>query len=450
MKKYFHKKLQTKTHIKETLKLALPISVGQLGHIMMGVVDSIMVGKVGTVPLAAAALVNGLFFLTLVIGIGLSMAATPFISIAKGEKKYDECGNVLGHSFAVNFLFSIFLSLTTFFISYLIPFMNQPKEVVLQAVPYMQVLSLSVIPFMIFQTCRQFFEGLSFPKPPMVVAIFANVSNAFLNWIFIYGKLGVPSLGLFGAGIATTTTRWLMAIALMILVFRFENVNKYHPKFLLKKYNFNLIKQLIKIGLPSGFQYFLEVAAFSFSAIMIGWLGSEQLAAHQIAINLASVTYMIILGISSAGTIRVGEFVGEKDWLKVRHAGFSAIGIAVGIMFCFGITFIILKNQLPYFYVNDKKVISTASSLLIIAALFQIFDGMQATGIGVLRGLMDVKIPLIVSIVAYWFVGIPIGALLGFHFQLGAFGVWIGLLISLILLGTTMFYRFHFKTRNQK
>lgn len=442
--------MKIKDHIKETLTLAIPISVGQLGHIMMGVVDSMMVGKVGTIPLAAAALVNGLFFLTLVIGIGLSMAATPFISMKKGEKEFEKCGDVLTQSFVVNFSFSIILSITTYFIAYLIPYLNQPKEVVEQAIPYMKILSFSVIPFMIFQTYRQFFEGLSFPKPPMVVAIFANISNALLNWILIFGKLGFPSLGLFGAGIATTLTRWLMAISLMMLVFNYEKVKIYSPKFLLKKYDLNLIKQLIKIGLPSGFQYFLEVAAFSFSAIMIGWFGSEQLAAHQIAINLASVTYMIILGISSAGTVRVGEFIGEKNLLKVRHAGFTSIGIAVGIMFCFGIIFIFLRNQLPHFYVNNIKVISTASSLLIIAALFQIFDGMQATGIGVLRGLMDVKIPLMVSIITYWFIGIPIGALLGFHFKLGAVGVWTGLLISLILLGTSMFFRFNLKTQYQK
>jgi MATE family multidrug resistance protein len=210
-----------------------------------------------------------------------------------------------------------------------------------------------------------------------------------------------------------------------------------------------LIKKLINIGLPSGFQYFLEVGAFSFAAIMIGWIGSGQLAAHQIAINLASITYMIILGISAAGTIRVGEFLGENNLKKVRYAGFSALGIAISIMFCFGIILILFKTTLAEFYVGDTAVISIASQLLIVASLFQIFDGMQATGVGILRGLSDVKVPLVISLLSYWFIGIPIGALLGFYFNLGAVGVWIGLLIGLALLGLTMLFRFGNKTKHR-
>ncbi len=440
--------MHLKQHIKETLKLALPISFGQLGHVMMGVVDSMMVGKIGTVPLAAAALVNGLFFLVLVIGIGVSMAATPLISMAKGAKNYDECGRTLNHSIVVNFIFSIVLSILTFGLSYLIPYLNQPKEVVAEAIPYLQVLSFSIIAFMLFQTYRQFLEGLSIPNPPMVIALLANLLNAFLNWIFIYGKLGVPSMGLFGAGIATTSTRWIMAAALILFVMNYKKVQSYNPKINFSRIDRSLVKKIISIGLPSGFQYFLEVAAFSFAAIMIGWIGSKHLAAHQIAINMASITYMIILGISAAGTIRVGGFVGENDWKKVRYAGFTALGIAVSIMFCFGIVFITFNSSLPYYYVNDSEVIKIASHLLIIAALFQIFDGMQASGVGILRGLTDVKVPLVISLLAYWIIGIPIGALLGFYYKLGAVGVWIGLLLGLAFVGLTMLFRFHLKTKH--
>jgi len=440
--------LTIKDHIKETLKLALPISFGQLGHVMMGVVDSMMVGKIGTVPLAAAALVNGLFFLVLVIGIGVSMAATPLISMAKGARNNHECGRTLNHSIVVNFSFSIIITILTFGVSYLIPFLNQPKEVVAEAIPYMQVLSFSIIAFMLFQTYRQFLEGLSIPNPPMVIALLANLLNAFLNWIFIFGKFGIPSMGLFGAGIATTSTRWIMAAALILFVMNYKKVKQYNPKLNLSNLDRALIKKIIGIGLPSGFQYFLEVAAFSFAAIMIGWIGSKHLAAHQIAINMASVTYMIILGISAAGTIRVGGFVGMNDWKKVRYAGFTALGIAVSIMFCFGIVFIIFNSSLPYYYVNDSEVVKIASQLLIIAALFQIFDGMQASGVGILRGLTDVKVPLLISLLAYWIIGIPIGAFLGFYFELGAVGVWIGLLFGLAFVGLTMLFRFHLKTKH--
>ncbi|MHB9039360.1 MAG: MATE family efflux transporter [Melioribacteraceae bacterium] len=436
-----------KTHIKETIKLALPISIGQLGHVMLGVVDSIMVGAVGSASLAAASLVNGIFFLIIVIGIGLSMAATPLIAMAKGASKFDECGKILNHSLVVNSVFSIALMSGTFGFSFLIPFLNQPHEVVKEAVPYLQVLSISVIPFILFQTYRQFLEGLSIPNPPMYVAIFANLFNAFFNWIFIYGKFGFPAWGLFGAGVATTLTRWTMAGVLFYFVLNYNRVHIYKPQIKIKTLDFSLTKKLISIGLPSGFQYFLEVAAFSFAAIMIGWLGKAQLAAHQIAINLASITYMIILGISSAGTIRVGEAAGKKDITQVRRAGFSTLGLAASLMFCFGISFILLRNFLPTLYIKEIDVIAVASQLLIIAALFQIFDGLQATGIGVLRGLTDTKIPMLISFAAYWVIGIPIAILLGFYFELGAVGIWIGLLLGLASLGITILFRFNNKSK---
>ncbi len=438
--------MDVRTHIKETIKLALPISIGQLGHVTLGVVDSMMVGKVGSASLAAASLVNGIFFLIIVIGIGLSMAATPLIAMAKGADKFDECGKTLNHSFAVNLFFSIVLMLATFGFSFLIPYLNQPEAVVKEAVPYLKVLTLSVLPFIIFQTYRQFLEGLSIPKPPMYVAIFANLLNAFMNWILIYGNFGFPAMGLFGAGIATTITRWTMAAVLFYFILNYNRVQIYKPRIKMRPFDARLVKKLVSIGLPSGFQYFLEVAAFTFAAIMIGWLGKEQLAAHQIAINLASISYMIILGISSAGTIRVGEAAGQKNIVQIRRAGFSALGVSTLIMICFGICFILFRFFFPTLYISEQKVIEVASRLLIIAALFQIFDGLQATGIGVLRGLTDTKIPLLISFATYWLIGIPISILLGFHFKLEAFGIWIGLLVGLALLGIALLYRFNVKS----
>ncbi len=436
-----------KDHLKETIKLAVPISTGQLGHVMMGVVDSMMVGKIGSAQLAAASLVNGIFFLVLVVGIGLSMAATPLISIAKGAGKFNNCGKVLNHSLVVNVLFSFALTLATFSCSFFIPYLNQPKEVVSEAIPYLQVLSLSVIPFIIFQSYRQFLEGLSIPNPPMVVAILANFLNAFLNWVFIYGNLGSPKLGLFGSGIATTFSRWAMAFALMYFTLNYRKVQRYNPKLNLRGIDFSILKKLLRIGLPSGFQYLLEVAAFTFAAVMMGWLGKAQLAAHQIALNLASITYMIILGISSAGTVRVGEALGQKDPKEIRYAGFSAMGLAATLMLCFGVSFILLRNFFPTLYIHEEAVIEIASKLLIIAALFQIFDGLQATGVGVLRGMTDTKVPMLVSFAAYWLIGIPVASVLGFYFDLGSVGIWTGLLLGLATVAITMLIRFNRKTR---
>lgn len=435
-------------HIKETIKLAAPISLGQLGHIMMGTVDSLMVGKVGSASLAASSLVNGLFFLILVLGFGMTFAISPLIAIAKGEKNYNQCGTILNHGVFVNSIFAIVLMVIVYLTSFLIPLLNQPDDVTILAISYMQILSTSIIPFILFACYRQFLEGLSFPNPPMVIAITANLLNAFLNWVFIYGNLGFSAMGLDGAGFATSITRWLMMFFLVYYVLKRNKLNVYNPSINFHELDYKLIKKIISIGLPSGFQYFLEVAAFSFATIMVGWLGKVSLAANQIALNLASISYMIILGISFAGAVRVGEEYGANNIQGIRRAGFSAIGLAVIIMFTSGLIFILFRNFIPFLYINEKEVVEISSKLLIIAAMFQISDGSQATGIGVLRGLTDVKVPLLVSFGSYWLLGIPTGYLFGIALNFGAVGVWIGSFVGLTGLGLFLLFRFNNKTKN--
>lgn len=436
-----------KKHIKETIKLAVPVSIGQLGHTMMGFVDSLMVGKLGAAPLAAAALVNGLFFLILVLGIGMTMAITPLVAIAKGSRNNEECGVVLRQGLIVNIFTAVILLIVIFFVSDLIVYLDQPKDVEVLAISYLKILGFSVMPFMLFQIYRQFLEGISDVNPPMYLSISANLVNAFLNWVLIFGNLGFEPMGLDGAGWATFTTRWLMALALMFYVIKSAKYSVYNTSLRFKSFNTRMIKKLVGIGLPSGFQYFLEVAAFAFGAIMVGWIGTVQLAAHQIAINLASATYMVVLGISAAGTIRVGNAVGEKSIHNTRVAGFSAIALATSVMFVFGILFIILRNYLPLIYINDVNVIELASSLLIVAALFQIFDGIQATAFGILRGLTDVTVPLIIVFASYWLFAIPLGYYLAFNLELGAVGVWIGFAVGLFLVALFLAIRFNLRSK---
>jgi MATE family multidrug resistance protein len=215
-----------------------------------------------------------------------------------------------------------------------------------------------------------------------------------------------------------------------------------------KSINWSIIKKILSLGLPSGFQYFFEVGAFSFAVVMVGWLGTKQQAAHQIAINLASISFMAVLGISAAGSIRVGNAVGKKDIIETRRAGFTASILGASIMFVSAIIFILFRNFLPTLYVNDEVVISYASSLLVIAALFQISDGTQAVGIGILRGLTDVKIPTAVTFIAYWIVGLPVGYLLGFNFEMGVQGVWIGLLLGLTTSAILLTLRFNSRSKH--
>jgi MATE family multidrug resistance protein len=440
--------IQLKKHIINTLQLAYPVVIGQLGIIMMGVVDSIMVGKLGAAPLAAASLGNSLTFIILIIGIGVSLAVTPLVAIAVGANKFEDCGVYFRQSLLVNSVLSIVIALIVFFASDLIIYFDQPLDVQTQAKSYMKIIGLSAIPLMLFQTYKQFIEGLSVMRPAMIIAILANIINAGANWILIFGKFGFPALGLDGAGWATFASRCFMAFTMMGFVMTNKFFKQYDVSFHFKSINWNVIKKILSLGLPSGFQYFFEVGAFSFAVIMVGWLGTKQQAAHQIAINLASISFMAVLGISAAGSIRVGNAVGQKDIHETRRAGFTASLLGASIMFCSGVIFILFRNFLPTLYVNDEAVIPIASSLLVIAALFQLSDGVQAVGIGILRGLTDVKIPTAITFIAYWVVGLPIGYLLGFTLELGVQGVWVGLLLGLTTSAILLTLRFNIRSKH--
>ncbi len=435
-----------KSHAKDTLQLAYPVIIGQLGFIMMGVVDTLMVGGLGATSLAAASVSNSLFILILIIGIGISMAVTPLVAISVGALKYDECGVYFRQSLLVNMIVGIILFLLTYFAADFIAYLDQPIGVVKLSISYTKILGLSIIPAMLFQTYKQFIEGLSYTRPGMVVTLLANIINAAANWVLIYGKFGMPELGLDGAGWATFSSRVFMGIFLMVYVMRSKNFKIYDVTFHFRGINFPIIRKILDLGLPSAFQYIFEVGAFSFAVIMVGWLGTKQLAAHQIAINLASISFMSALGISSAGAIRVGNAVGKRDVNEIRKAGFTAIMLGAGMMACFGIIFISLNKVLPSLYIKDPVVISYASSLLLIAAIFQISDGVQAVGIGVCRGLTDVKGPTIITFIAYWILGLPIGYFLGFSLKMQVVGVWIGLLIGLSVSATLLTIRFNKKS----
>jgi MATE family multidrug resistance protein len=434
---------------KDTMKLAYPVIIGQLGHMMMGVVDSLMVGKVGAAPLAASSIAHGLFMLFMIFGIGLSMAISPLTAMAVGAKKYQECGIVFRQGLLVNIVVGVGLTILIVFGADIIRFLNQPEEIVEQGAAYMRILAYSVVPVMIFQTYKQFSEGLSLMRPAMVITLLANIINVFVNWVLIYGNLGMPALYLPGAGWATFSTRTLMAISFFLYVSQSIRYKPYDPTMHFRRINFSMIKKILKIGIPGGLQYFFEVGAFVGSAIIIGWLGTNELAAHQIAINLASISFMVALGISAAATIRVGNAVGRDDRIGIRRAGIAAFLLSAGVMGIFGIIFIVFRWLLPAFYIDSSDVIEIAASLLIIAALFQLSDGTQAVALGLLRGLADAKIPMFITFVAYWVVGLPGGFLLGFTFGYGVEGIWIALFAALTVSAIFLSVRFMKKSQHK-
>ncbi|MCH7397082.1 MATE family efflux transporter [Belliella sp. DSM 107340] len=430
-------------HFSKTFVLAYPVMLSQLGQVLVGVADSMMVGRLGAEPLAAASLANSIFFVLLMFGIGVSMAITPLVAMADGKNKTSRIGRLFRHGFTINMVTGAMLFIVIILFSPLLKYMNQPQKVVELAIPYLAIITLSILPFMFFQTFKQFAEGLSQTKQAMYITIVCNGLNVFLNWIMIYGNLGFPALGLNGAGWATLISRVLMGIVIAYYVLKSKRYKSFNLGFKIKRFSFPMISKMLRIGVPTGFQFIFEVGAFSAAAIMMGWIGVTALAAHQIAINLASISYMMASGLSAAAMVRVGNQLGRKDIKTLREAGFTVFGMTAIFMLCAAVLFISLREFLPSLYIDDDTVIQMSASLLIIAGIFQLSDGIQVVGLGALRGMADVKVPTIVTLIAYWVIGLPLGYFFAFVLDMQEKGIWYGLLIGLTVTGFMLLYRFH-------
>ncbi|OOG72762.1 MATE family efflux transporter [Algoriphagus sp. A40] len=430
-------------HLNTTFHLAYPVMLSQLGQVSVGVADSMMVGRLGALPLAAASLGNSIFFVLMMFGIGISMGITPLVSMADGKGKTKRISRLFSHGLWINIATSVILTGIVLGLSQGLHFLNQPEEVVVLAVPYLLIITASLIPLMVFQTFKQMAEGLSQTRQAMFITIFANLVNVFLNWVLIWGVWGFPELGLNGAGWATLISRVLMPLMMGAYILGSQRYKKYHFKLSLPNPGLPMITRILKIGIPTGFQFIFEVSAFSTAAIMMGWIGVNALAGHQIALNLASISYMMATGLATAGMIRVSNQIGKGNMKGMREAGMVVFGMVVVFMFSCALIFVSFRYFLPTLYIDDPEVIALSASLLIIAGLFQLSDGVQVVGLGVLRGLEDVKVPTIVTLMAYWVLGLPLGYVLAFNFGMGAQGIWYGLLIGLSITAGMLLYRFH-------
>lgn len=433
-----------KEHFRKNFQLAYPVMLGHLGHVMVGVADSMMVGQLGSAPLAAASLANGIFVVLLTFSIGFSSAITPLTALADGENDLGKAAGFFNHGFILNATLGIVFSLLFVVGAPLLKLLNQPEEVVALALPYFKVISLSLIPFMFFQTAKQFIEGLSQTRQAMYIIVFSNLLNILLNYLLIFGKLGFPAMGLMGAGIATIISRIVMAVIMNLYLVKSRQYRQYLQNFSLNVISGTVLKQITNIGLPTGFQYIFEVGAFSMAVVFMGWLGETEQAAHQIAINLASISYMLAAGIAAAATIRVGNQLGRRDKATLRAAGFTSYFMSVALMAISALLFITTRYFLAGLYIDEQAVIDLAAQLLIIAAFFQLSDGIQVVGLGALRGMADVKVPTIITLVAYWVLGLPVGYLLAFVFDWGPHGIWIGLLTGLTTAAILLSIRFHY------
>ncbi|MDA9693127.1 MATE family efflux transporter [Cytophagia bacterium] len=435
--------MKLKDHLLKNLSLSFPIMISQLGHITVGVFDSLMIGKVSVSQLAAVSLATSIFSFILLFCIGLSYGITPLISSSDRGKKY--VSSILYNGMLVNVISSILLVSFVILTKHLLSYLGQDEEVLFHTYSYLDIICISLIPLILFQTFKQFIEGLGFTKPSMYISVISNVINVVLNAVLIFGLFGFPRLEIIGAAYATLISRVIMFLLILIYCLNDRRFSKYilKTKFLV---NLNHIKDIFRIGFASGLQYIFEVGAFSVATVMTGSIGAIHLAAHQIALNLASVSYMIASGIGSASMISLSYYDGKRNFEDMRRSGFASFLLVFILMIVSALVFIIFRNYLPVLYVDDSSVINIASTLLIIAGLFQISDGIQAVGLGILRGIRDIKKPTIVTFISYWIISIPLSYFLGIEYGYGVYGIWIGLSVGLTLAAIFHVTRFNYLT----
>ena len=436
-----------KRHYKKNFSLAFPVILGQIGHMITSFADAMMVGHIGSTELAAVSLAGSLIIIPTLLIIGLSIGITPLVGKAFGEGNLEKVNDYFFHGFALNLLVSIILTIFVYLsIPYLV-YLNQPKEVLELSIPYFIIMNFSIIPYVLMLSAKQFTEGIEMTKPAMYVSIIGNLLNVLLNYILIFGKFGFPEMGLLGAGIASFIARTFMGVVFFVYVFKNKEINKYISINLKNKFNIERFVELFKVGFPIGVQFTLEVGVFSMGVIIIGWFGTTALAAHQVAINFASLTFMISSGLATASTIRISNLIGQRKFKEMRLVGFSNLILIIGFMLVSGLIFISFRFYLPYLFTNETNVINEAAKLLFVAAFFQIFDGVQIIGLGNLRGMADVKFPTYVAMFSYWGLGIPSCYLFGVIFNIGAQGVWIGYLIGLFSASVFLTIRFWRKSK---
>ncbi len=436
-----------KKNYKATIFLAYPVVLSQFGHIMVGVVDTAMVGQIGTIQQAAVALSNSLYTLVLVFGLGISYGVTPLVAAADSSKNYSQNAALLKHSIIINTTIGILLFVLLFMISPLLNLFNQRQEVVHLAIPFLNVMMLGMIPLCIFSGFKQFAEGLSYTRIAMFITIGSNLLNILLNYAMIFGHWGFPEMGLMGSCWASFISRIAMALVMFMYVYYNKHFKKYWENFNLRNISNDLTKQILAIGVPSGLQWVFEVGAFSFAVIMIGWISPEAQAAHQVALCIAATTYMMASGISAAVSVRVGNQAGLKSREGIQAAGFSGFILVLLFMSITASCFILFRNVLPTLFNKDPEVVTIASSLLIIAAFFQLSDGIQVVGLGALRGIKDVKIPTIIALIAYWGIGLPMSYIFAFKLRYGVQGIWYGLSLGLMCAAVFLFLRFNYVSK---
>lgn len=432
-----------KAEILKTLSVAIPIVIAQLGSVLMGVTDTLIVGRLlGSTALGAAGLANAIGFLIGSIAMGAMSVISPLISKANAEGNKAEVNRLFRAGIKASLILSVILSAMGLALAYNFHWLGQSPEIEAVSPGFLYILLGSNVFWFVFLAAKQFPDGLSQTRVVMGITLIGLVANLIFNFILIQGWWFFPELGIYGSAAATFFTRLLMLLALLFYLYR----EKYFTPYLDFAFNGlktnDLVAHVFKMGIPAGLQFFFEVAAFAFAVVMMGWLGEDRLAAHQIVVNIASVTYMMASGIGFGGAIRVGEGRGLQDRDQILRSGKVAVGMVVAFMALSMCLLIAFDRFWIELFIKDSAVVSIGLTLIWIAALFQVSDGVQVVGAGILRGLSDVNLPTVITLIAYWVIALPLGYYLAFPCKMDAAGIWIGLLAGLTASGLLLTRRF--------
>ncbi|HEX8276135.1 MAG TPA: MATE family efflux transporter [Longimicrobiaceae bacterium] len=422
------------------LRVAGPLVVSQLGQVGMTAADTIMVGPLGPRALAAAGLGSALHIATLMLFTGTVLGMTPLVSQAFGAGDLRRCREVLVQGVWMSLALSVPLAWLTFLGGDIARLFGQEPGVAALAGEYMDALAWSALPALLFLAFRQFLEGMGITTPAMVLTFMGLAVNVAGNAALIHGVDGwVPAMGVVGSGWATTLTRWAMVVGMAAYLLLHPRLHPFRG--VDWRPHAAILRRIAAVGVPIGAQLGVEVGLISFTAIMVGWFGPTELAAHQVTINLASVTFMVALGVSLAGSIRVGQHLGSGSARGVRRATLATYLCTVGFMSLCALAFFLFPGELVGLYTSDPGILRVATSLLVVAAFFQVFDGAQVAGLCALRGAADTRVPMLMAVVGYWVIGVPVAYLLGFRTALGPAGVWAGLSTALGVVALLLAWR---------
>ena len=425
-----------------TLRLAGPIIASQLGQVGMNTADTIQVGPLGAEALAASGVGSSIHVVALFTIGGIVIGMGPLVSQAFGAGSLEECRRVARQGFWLALMLALPVTLLMLIGEPLALLFGQQPGIARTAGDYMATLAPGVPAVVLFLAMRQYLEGMGHAGPPMVVSLGGLALNVLLNHLLIWGWGPIPAMGVVGSGYATSIVRWCMVSALIVYVLahrEFDPLRGAPPKGW--RLDRARLFRIARIGAPIGLQYGLEIGLFAYAALMMGWFGAVQIAAHQVTINIAATTFMVALGTSMAGSIRVGQTIGAGQPVRTRHAILSTYILAVGFMGLCALAFVLAPAWLIGLYTTDPDILAMGQRLLMVAAAFQIFDGGQVAGICVLRGAGDTQVPMVIAAIGYWGVGLASALVLGFRTELGPLGIWIGLAAGLAAVAIALAFR---------